>query len=182
MLKNLKKRNEGFTIIEVLIVLAIAGLILLVVFLAVPNLQRNSRTTQKKNDVSSLMGALQEYINNNNGTAAPGSTATPQALADIKLTQFTAINYATVAITSGTPAAATVPANISPDTVLIRNNLKCNSAYTGPATVSKTQLNLAIGNTANNIVTTQGATARSFVAVYPIEGTNGDVIGQCIDQ
>ena len=42
-----KKRAEGFTIIEVLIVLAIAGLILLVVFLAVPALQRNARNTQR---------------------------------------------------------------------------------------------------------------------------------------
>jgi prepilin-type N-terminal cleavage/methylation domain-containing protein len=50
MLHNLKKRNEGFTIIEVMIVLAIAGLIMLVVFLAVPALQRNSRNTQRNND------------------------------------------------------------------------------------------------------------------------------------
>jgi prepilin-type N-terminal cleavage/methylation domain-containing protein len=36
MLKKLKKSDSGFTIIEVMIVLAIAGLILLIVFLAVP--------------------------------------------------------------------------------------------------------------------------------------------------
>ncbi|HPW47952.1 MAG TPA: prepilin-type N-terminal cleavage/methylation domain-containing protein, partial [Candidatus Saccharibacteria bacterium] len=36
-----KKDQKGFTIIEVLIVLAIAALILLIVFLAVPALQRN---------------------------------------------------------------------------------------------------------------------------------------------
>ena len=41
MLKTLQKRkSEGFTIIEVLVVLAIAGLIMVVVFLAVPALQR----------------------------------------------------------------------------------------------------------------------------------------------
>jgi prepilin-type N-terminal cleavage/methylation domain-containing protein len=38
MLNKIQKRKEdGFTIIEVLIVLAIAGLIMLVVFLAVPH-------------------------------------------------------------------------------------------------------------------------------------------------
>jgi prepilin-type N-terminal cleavage/methylation domain-containing protein len=37
---NILKNKEGFTIIEVLIVLAIAGLIMLVVLLAVPGLQR----------------------------------------------------------------------------------------------------------------------------------------------
>ena len=61
-------REEGFTIIEVLIVLAIAGLILMIVFLAVPALQRNSRNTQRKNDVQSLLGAISEYEDNNNGT------------------------------------------------------------------------------------------------------------------
>jgi prepilin-type N-terminal cleavage/methylation domain-containing protein len=43
MSKELTKKADGFTIIEVMIVLAIAGLIMLVVFLAVPSLQRNSR-------------------------------------------------------------------------------------------------------------------------------------------
>ena len=51
MLQNLKKRNQGFTIIEVMIVLAIAGLIMLIVFLAVPALQRNQRNTARKQDV-----------------------------------------------------------------------------------------------------------------------------------
>jgi prepilin-type N-terminal cleavage/methylation domain-containing protein len=44
MLGNLKKYktgHDGFTIIEVLIVLAIAGLIMVVVFLAVPNLEKS---------------------------------------------------------------------------------------------------------------------------------------------
>lgn len=68
MLSNIRNRKEkGFTIIEVLIVLAIAGLILLVVFLAVPALQRNARNTQRKEDVASLMGGISEFINNNNG-------------------------------------------------------------------------------------------------------------------
>jgi prepilin-type N-terminal cleavage/methylation domain-containing protein len=74
MLNNIKKRNEGFTIIEVLIVLAIAGLILLVVFLAVPALQRNSRNTQRSNDVAGVLAAVTEYVNNNNGN-------TPTAIA-----------------------------------------------------------------------------------------------------
>lgn len=68
MLQNLKKRDKGFTIIEVLIVLAIAGLILLIVFLAVPALQRNAHNTSRKNDVANLLGAMNEYVNNNDGT------------------------------------------------------------------------------------------------------------------
>ncbi len=75
MLKDIKKRTEGFTIIEVLIVLAIAGLILLIVFLAVPALQRNSRNTAMKNDVSAVLGGISEYANLNNG-AFPNQVAT----------------------------------------------------------------------------------------------------------
>jgi prepilin-type N-terminal cleavage/methylation domain-containing protein len=74
MLQNIKKRTEGFTIIEVLIVLAIAGLILLIVFLAVPALQRNSRNTTLKNDASALAAGFQEYSSNNDG-GAPASIA-----------------------------------------------------------------------------------------------------------
>src|SRR5687768_2405279 len=66
-MKNTKTNNKGFTIIEVLIVLAIAGLIMLVVFLAVPALQRNSRNTQRKSDVSAMLGAVSEHVSNNAG-------------------------------------------------------------------------------------------------------------------
>src|SRR5438045_6194672 len=65
--KHTKLKIEGFTIIEVMIVLAIAGLIMLIVFLAVPALQRNSRNTQRKNDVSGILGALSEDISNGGG-------------------------------------------------------------------------------------------------------------------
>src|SRR5215210_6728854 len=80
MFRNIKSKSEGFTIIEVLIVLAIAGLILLIVFLAVPALQRNSRNTSRKNDVANILGAISEYTNNNNGqlpvACAQGNAAT----------------------------------------------------------------------------------------------------------
>ena len=48
------KTNPAFTIIEVVLVLAIAGLIFLMVFIALPALQRNQRDTQRKNDMSRL--------------------------------------------------------------------------------------------------------------------------------
>jgi prepilin-type N-terminal cleavage/methylation domain-containing protein len=71
--QNLKKRTEGFTIIEVLIVLAIAGLILLIVFLAVPALQRNSRNTQRREDVSRILAAAVESLNNSNWNITLGT-------------------------------------------------------------------------------------------------------------
>lgn len=92
MLNNLKKRKEsGFTIIEVLIVLAIAGLIMLVVFLAVPALQRNSRNTQYRNEASRLLGAYNETSANNAGAVlTTADTATVLAAGNTKnITQLT---------------------------------------------------------------------------------------------
>jgi prepilin-type N-terminal cleavage/methylation domain-containing protein len=77
MLSKFKKSNpEGFTIIEVLIVLAIAGLILLIVFLAVPALQRSARNTTRKSDASAVLSGLSEYTDNNNGTLPSTCTGT----------------------------------------------------------------------------------------------------------
>ncbi|PID30726.1 hypothetical protein CSA80_04300 [Candidatus Saccharibacteria bacterium] len=68
MKKQLQQRKEsGFTIVEVLIVLAIAGLIILVVLLAVPALQRNGRNTSIKSDASAVAGGISEYQSNNDG-------------------------------------------------------------------------------------------------------------------
>jgi prepilin-type N-terminal cleavage/methylation domain-containing protein len=96
-----QKREQGFTIIEVLIVLAIAGLILLIVFLAVPALQRNSRNTQRKNDVSVILGGMSEFASNNNGGLATawsnnqltGAAGTTPASAN--LGYYTAVAFAT---------------------------------------------------------------------------------------
>jgi len=76
MLNKFKNRKQaGFTIIEVLIVLAIAGLILLVVLLAVPALQRNSRNTTIKNDAAGLAGAISSFESNNDGAAVASITS-----------------------------------------------------------------------------------------------------------
>lgn len=62
------KSKSGFTIIEVVLVLAIAGLIFLIVFLAVPALQRSQRDTARKSDMGRLIAATQDYRSNHQGT------------------------------------------------------------------------------------------------------------------
>lgn len=61
------KLNSGFTIIEVVLVLAIAGLIFLMVFLALPTLQRSQRDTQRKQVISKIAATLEESRTNNKG-------------------------------------------------------------------------------------------------------------------
>lgn len=73
-----KQKGEGFTIIEVVLVLAIAALILLMVFLALPALQRGQRDTQRKNDVSRLQSAITNYKSRNRG-ALPSTQAAWQS-------------------------------------------------------------------------------------------------------
>ena len=59
------RKRYGFTIIEVVLVLAIAGLIFLMVFVALPALQRSQRDTQRRNDMSRVASAITQYQTNN---------------------------------------------------------------------------------------------------------------------
>lgn len=76
---NLKRNENGFTIIEVVLVLAIAGLIFLMVFVAYPALSRNRQDTQRRNNLTEISGQLSQYMTNNSGklpsnSASSGST------------------------------------------------------------------------------------------------------------
>ena len=64
---NKHKHEPGFTIIEVSLVLAIAGLIFLMVFIALPALQRSQRDMHRKNDMNRAASALNRYKSNNKG-------------------------------------------------------------------------------------------------------------------
>lgn len=74
---NLKVR--GFTIVETSLVLAIGGLILAMVFIALPSLQRSQRDTQRKADIEHLISEIKNYQTNNNGTLPKLNDATGSA-------------------------------------------------------------------------------------------------------
>jgi prepilin-type N-terminal cleavage/methylation domain-containing protein len=152
-MKKLQKEQKGFTIIEVLIVLAIAGLILLIVFLAVPALQRNSRNTQRKNDVSALLGAVNEYTSNHNGTLPP---ATSDVLANAKLGYYAGAGTAQGQINLTTSGVATLGTTAADDRVIIAEGQKCSGS------------------------TTVAGSARQVAAVYQIE-TSGTPTVTCQD-
>lgn len=63
---DLKKKN-GFTIIEVALVIAIAGLIFLMVFVALPQLQRQQRDSRRRDDILSFLETVKKYQTNNRG-------------------------------------------------------------------------------------------------------------------
>jgi prepilin-type N-terminal cleavage/methylation domain-containing protein len=66
--KQQHSKKDGFTIIEVVLVLAIAGLIFLMVFIALPNLQRGQRDTQRRSDVARIATQIQNYQTSNRGS------------------------------------------------------------------------------------------------------------------
>ena len=77
MAKDNINSKKGFTIIEVVLVLAIAGLIFLMVFVALPALQRSQRDTARRNDIARVDTSLTQYQTNHQNsptTLPPDST------------------------------------------------------------------------------------------------------------
>lgn len=66
-MKTGTNNQKGFTIIEVVLVLAIAALIFLMVFVAYPALSRGQRDSQRKADLGRLTTAVNNYSSNNRG-------------------------------------------------------------------------------------------------------------------
>ena len=159
MLSNIRKRKaqQGFTIIEVMIVLAIAGLILLVVFLAVPALQRNARNTQRREDAGNVLSSVSEYIANNNGSI-PGVQTTLGTGNQATLGTGTGIN--TVPINLGYYDAASISVK----------------AYAASLTTTTDTLVVITGATCSgNTYTNTNATARSIAIIYTLE----NAVTQC---
>ena len=63
--------NSGFTIIEVALVLAIAGLIFLVVFLALPALQNSQADNARRQAVGQMVSAAESFETDNGGIYGP---------------------------------------------------------------------------------------------------------------
>jgi prepilin-type N-terminal cleavage/methylation domain-containing protein len=149
---KLLRKEKGFTIIEVLIVLAIAGLILLIVFLAVPALQRNSRNTQAKNEAARLLGAVSEFTNNNNGSLpANSSSGTANSDAAKVLASAKTQNITTVVIEA--QGGTSVPSGTQ---AVLRSSAKCTSPT---------------GSTVTPV-----GTGRQIALLYQIEDSSGALV------
>ena len=105
------RKQQGFTIIEVVLVLAIAGLIFLMVFLALPALQRGQRDTTRRSSLSTFTAQITQFQANNKGavpaTATIGTFVTKYMQSNWT-DPITNANYAAAA-TDVAVDAATVP-------------------------------------------------------------------------
>ncbi len=155
-----QKKNKGFTIIEVLIVLAIAGLIMLIVFLAVPALQRNTRTQQRNADADLIIASVNECLSNKNGQVGSCDTVgeVDPFLDRTKLQQLTEASAAAQVTTAGQTTARTAAGTAIDATWRVSYNTKCNAAGDG-----------------GTVVTNQ----REYAIMYGVENTAGNTVVRC---
>ena len=76
-------KKKGFTIIEVLLVLAIGGLILVMALIALPGISRTERDARRKSDLQVFASRLKEFQTNSNRGSLPSSpspTDNPQSI------------------------------------------------------------------------------------------------------
>lgn len=138
---NSQKNTKGFTIIEVVLVLAIAGLIFLMVFIALPALQRNQRDTAKKQEISTVLAQVTSYQSNNRGTS-PATDATAKQ----KFVQYLEgkwespniiLNSGTV-VSLGQFATGSTPSDPEDyDTMVVVVGAKCATGSTATTTIEK---------------------------------------------
>jgi prepilin-type N-terminal cleavage/methylation domain-containing protein len=165
---------KGFTIVETMFVLAIAGLILLIVFMALPALQRNSRNNLRKQDVANILQAASHYELSNSGnfpeTCGPGP-ADGGCFTQIGNTNDNFLQYekgklyyydgTDIVLHNQTALTAAGTSGIAPvnnaNVVDVYNFETCSSSNGG---------------------TIYGAGYNSVVALYAIE-TNGGISPQC---
>jgi prepilin-type N-terminal cleavage/methylation domain-containing protein len=144
---NVPNKTKGFTIIEVVLVLAIAGLIFLVVFLALPALQRGQRDTQRKTDLGKLMSQVTSYQSNTQGSLPNGSwnstfksnylTANGGQFADPS-------NGATYTITQQTgTTGAGAAGSITAGNIWVYPGVTCANVAAGDGTISTTSRTFA---------------------------------------
>ncbi len=157
----------GFTIIEVMIVLAIAGLIMGIVFVAVPALQRNARTTQRNADAQLIISAVNECLSNkNNVITSCDSTVTAGEISSfLDVTKLKVLDEAFVAaqvVTAANGAAVTtrtLAGAAIDNTWKVSYATKCNNA--GDAGTGTTN-------------------PREYAILYGVENNAGNTVVRCL--
>jgi prepilin-type N-terminal cleavage/methylation domain-containing protein len=121
-----KLNNKGFTIVEVLIVLAIAGVILATILLAVPALQRNSRNANAKQAATNVIGDITDATSANNG-AVPSAASVTSGILTLTVSGATKTYNVPAQITT---TSAVAPTNTSTLQIVAGT---CNGATAAPA-------------------------------------------------
>ena len=155
----------------------------MIVFLAVPALQRNARNTSRKEDAAGLLSGVNEFTNNNNGTtptvcANPVSNSTVQW--QLAATPYTVSNSNVGYYNAGCKTApGTFPTSAAVATVYFypsvsAANVTSINALESQAATSEDAIFVVSGDVCNgNALSTTGGSGRSFAAAYQIETGSG---------
>ena len=143
-------KQKGFTIIEVVLVLAIAALIFLMVFIALPALQRNQRDTARKQELQKVVAAVTTWQSNHKG-ASPTSS---------DLEAFA--KYLDASVSGSSITLATTDLSFS------------NALTTGNGGADKTKMILATGTGCSADGTKFAAPQNSRQAAAIVQMENGD--------
>lgn len=169
----MSKNHKGFTIIEVMIVLAIAGLILVIVFLAVPALQRNSRNNQYKNQAARILAATDEFYANNarmpKCSSYPCKNRGPKKGADIEaLVDMANITQEDIQLVMWMPPGGTSFLGTTTDYLNIAVGVTCGDIGMGGAGGAQPGVNPI------------PASRHSVMVAYALENGDGSLDVKCI--
>lgn len=64
MISSLKRKQSGFTIIELLIVIIVIGILALLVITTFSGVQQRARNTERETDVKAIHGQIEAYYSN----------------------------------------------------------------------------------------------------------------------
>jgi prepilin-type N-terminal cleavage/methylation domain-containing protein len=65
---SLKRKQDGFTIVELLIVIVVIGILAALVVTTFSGIQRKARNTERETDIKAIHGQLEAYFSNGNST------------------------------------------------------------------------------------------------------------------
>ncbi len=155
---NTTQTNKGFTIIEVVLVLAIAGLIFLMVFVALPALQAGQRDTARKNDASTVLSAVNTYVSGNRGSFPTTAQLTGTTAASGHTGFFTPGKFVTD-VSSNTEgirvqAAGATTATVKNGEIVVTQKTTCGSTGTKNPASNAAPQTLVVGTTNQYTVTT----------------------------
>jgi prepilin-type N-terminal cleavage/methylation domain-containing protein len=67
---SLKRKQSGFTIVELLIVIVVIGILAALVVTTFSGIQRKARNTERETDIKAIHGQLEAYFSQNNSYPA----------------------------------------------------------------------------------------------------------------
>jgi prepilin-type N-terminal cleavage/methylation domain-containing protein len=170
---DVTKLNEkkGFTIVETLIVLAIAALILIIVLIAVPDLQRSAQNSNLRTDAQNVAAAIQTFEGNNQGEL-PGSITASNGVVTVSASSASGSGG-----TSGIPATGHIQASTTINSLITGPQAQTYSGSNNTTIYVETQAECPSSVASGTI--TPKTNQRGVAIIFPIDNGSGYSAG-CI--